>query len=352
MQAALDLLDEPGLLALALRHGEARHQVRALGEGGLAPLGDQQGVVAGLGQLAPDLAHLGRRLEVEVVGLELEPLRVGQGGAGLDAEQHRVRLGVLGAGVVQVVGGHQRQTEVLGEPEQVGAHPLLDRQVVVHQLAVVVLRAEDVAELRRRLPRRLVLAEPQPGVHLTAGASGGGDQALAVPSEQLAVHPRLVEVALEAGQGGHPEQVVHPGRGAGQQGEVGVGAAAGDVVLAGLAPAHPGAVEPAGAGSQVSLHPDDRLDAVLARLLPELVGAEHEPVVGGGQRGHAHPGGLGEEIVDLGRAVEHRVLGVRVQVNEGVGSRRPTRRHAAVLSTWLRHVAGGSRCSAPRSGED
>ena len=111
----LHLLDEPALLVLALGAGEAGHVAPlALGERDLAHLGDEQRVVAGLGQLAPGVAHLGRALEVEVVGVELEPVGVHHRRAGLHAEQGRVGLGVLGAGVVQVVGGDERQLRARG----------------------------------------------------------------------------------------------------------------------------------------------------------------------------------------------------------------------------------------------
>ena len=80
-------------------------------------------------------------------------------------------LGVLGAGVVQVVGRDQRQAEVLGQPQQVLLDAPLDAEAVVHQLGEEVLRAEDVAELGRRLQGLLVLAEPEPGLHLAATGS-------------------------------------------------------------------------------------------------------------------------------------------------------------------------------------
>ena len=108
VQAALDLLDQPGVLALALGHGEPGHQVRALVELHVHPLGDRQGVVAGLREVPPEVAHLGGALEVEVLGVELEPVRVGHRLAGLHAQQHLVRGGVGGVGVVQVVGGEER----------------------------------------------------------------------------------------------------------------------------------------------------------------------------------------------------------------------------------------------------
>ena len=80
----------------------------------------------------------------------------------------------------------------------------------------------------------------------------------------------------------------------------------------------PGAVEAVGARGEVGLDADDRLDPGGLGLLPEVVGAEHVAVVGHRQRRHAHPGGLGEQVVEPGRAVEHGVLGVHVQVHERV----------------------------------
>ena len=172
VQAGLDLGDEPGLLVVALRAGEARHEpALALGEADVALLGDQQRVVTRLRQLLPHLAHLGRGLDVELVRVELEPVRVGQRRAGLDAEQRGVRGRVLGLGVVQVVGRDQRQAELAGQLQQVLLDVPLDAEAVVHQLAVEVLRAEDVAELRGGLDGLLVLPEPEPGLHLAATGS-------------------------------------------------------------------------------------------------------------------------------------------------------------------------------------
>src|SRR4051794_37398367 len=76
----------------------------------------------------------------------------------------------------------------------------------------------------------VVLAEAQAGLDLAADAAGGGDEAVGVLRQQLAVDARLEVVALHRGQRAHPEQVVHAGGGPREQGHVGVGAAAADVV--------------------------------------------------------------------------------------------------------------------------
>ena len=318
-EPGLDLLDEPAGLVLALGHREAGHVAAlALGEGDLAALGDQQGVVAGLGQLAPDVAHLLGGLQVVAVAVELEPVGVAELGAGRDAQQRPVRVGVGLLGVVQVVGGQQRQRQLLGQLEQVLAHDPLDVDAVVHQLEVVVVLADDVAHVRGVLDRLVPLPHPQPGLDLPRRAAGGRDEPLAVGLEQLAVHPRLEVVALDRGQRGQPEEVVHAVVVARQQRHVRVGAAAGDVVTPAVAVLHPGLVGAVRARGDVGLEPDDRLDAVLVAGLPELVGAEDEAVVGRRDRRHPLLGRRRHQLVDPGRTVEHGVLGVVVEVDEAL----------------------------------
>ena len=106
---------------------------------------------------------------------------------------------------------------------------------------------------------------------------------------------------------------------------MGEGPATGDVVLAAFTPSDPRAVEPAGAGRDVGLHADDRLDPCRLALGHEVIGAEHVAVVRHRQRRHAHLGGLGEQVVHPRGAVEHGVLAVHMQVHErGVAGRRPS----------------------------
>src|SRR4029450_3900706 len=83
------------------------------------------------------------------------------------------------------------------------------------------------------------------------------------------------------------------------------------------------------AGEQAA---DDRLDPVLLAGQVEVDGAEQLTVVGHGQGGHAHAGGLGEQVVDPGGPVEHRVLGVHMEVREAA-------RHDCCRSPY-RFVAG------------
>ncbi len=268
--------------------------------------------------IGEQLPHLCRRLQVELVRVELEPVRIGEGRPGLDGEKHLVRARVVCVHVMQVVRCDQGQREVLRQPEQVGHDAALDAEPVVHDLGEVVVLAEEIAKVCRRLARLVVLAEPQAGLHLAARAPRRGDESGGVGLEQLAVHARLEVVPLHRRERRQPEQVVHPLRGLGEEGHVRVGAGPRHVVLAAAAPAHARLVAAVGAGCHVGLGADDRLDAGLGRLLPEIVGAEVVAVVGDRDRGHALLGHRLHEVPDPRRAVEHRVLAVHVQMHEGI----------------------------------
>ena len=208
--------------------------------------------------------------------------------------------------------------------------------------------AEDLPPFRRGLQRLAVVAEPQPGLHLARRAAGGGDDARGVLGDDLGVHPRpLAELALERRERRQLEQVAHTRRVLRDHRQVGVGAAARDVValLAGVAPENTAGVE-AGPGRDVGLNADDRLDPGLGGQVVELAGAEHVSVVGHADRRHLQPLGLGQHGSDLRGAVQHRVLGVVMQVHEGrltwghlplAGDARPRSRRISVhrdASVW------------------
>ena len=225
VEAFLHLLVEPGVLGFAVGAVEAGHVgADALVEDGFDAFRDGEGVVAGLGDVLEQGPHLLGALEVVAGTVKPEPVGLGLAGARRDAQQGVVGIGVLGVHVVEVVGGHQGQVQVLGDAEQVASHLVLDRQAVVHQLDVEIALPEDVAELRRRGPGVVVLAEPEEGLDLTRGAARGGDQPLAIFVQKLPVGAGLVEEPLQGAPGAELEQVVHGLLVGGPHRHVGVGA--------------------------------------------------------------------------------------------------------------------------------
>ena len=169
---------------------------------------------------------------------------------------------VLGVGVVRVVGGDRRDAEVLGQPQQAVADPGLDRRGRGPSARGRSCRAPKMSwKSPAACAGLVVVADAQPGLDLARRAAGGARSGpwrarRAARGRRAACRrsPRCEDAR------GEPEQVVHALGGLGQQRHVGVGAAAGDVVVAAVVPAHPLAVEARGVGGEVGLHADDRLD--------------------------------------------------------------------------------------------
>ena len=190
-------LAEIAVLVVTLRHGERRqHRVVEL-DIDVGALGDPERVVARFGELGEQRPHLGGRLDVELLAVELEAVRVALQRAGLHAQQGVVRVGVVLFGVVRVVGGEQRRAEPLRDVEQRTNRRLLLVDAVVLQLHEEVIAAEDVLEAAGRLVGGIEFAGEQELAHETAETAGGGDDALVMALEEIPVGARLVVVAVE-----------------------------------------------------------------------------------------------------------------------------------------------------------
>ena len=321
VQASQHLFTQPGVLRLALRDREDRHPVMELPDigVGLDTFGDQQRRVAGTGYLViPHGAHVGGRLEVVAVTVELEPRGVRERLARLDAQQRLVVVRGLTGDVVAVIGRQRRNSELAPDLEQARPDPALDVDAVVHQLEEEVLLAEDLLPLRGGLDGFLLVTEPQPGLHLTRRAAGGGDDAGGMLGDDLRIHAGpLTELTLERSQRRQLEQIAQTGRVLGDHRHVGVGTTTRDVValLARITPGDALGIE-ARRGRDVRLDTDDGLDALVGGGVVELAGAEHVSVVGHADSGHTQPDGFLHHRLDLRGTVQHRVFGVIVEVHE------------------------------------
>ena len=75
---------------------------------------------------------------------------------------------------------------------------------------------------------------------------------------------------------------------------------------------------------EVGLDTEDRLDACVPAPRVELDGPVHDAVVGDGAGGHPGGGGRGEHLPDPAGAVEHRILGMGMQMDEAQTDPRTT----------------------------
>ena len=297
------------LLEVAL-DGEARGHV----EGGqlargleeeAAHLGDAHRARQRLRVVGEHRRHLRRALDVELLRVEAQPLRLVHLLAGADAEQHVVGLVVLAAEVVRVVGGHEGQARLSVEPVESLVHPPLLLDPVVHHLQEEPLAAEDVAQDAHRLQRGRLLAGADVLRHLAREAAGEPDQPLGVRGQHVLVDAGPVVEALRVADGHELHEVVVARLVLGQERQV----------VVGLLDAGPRLVVAAARG-HVDLAAEDGLDALVEAGVVEGDRSEHVAVVGDGHRLHAEPSHLVHHLVDVAGPVEQAVLGVEVEVDE------------------------------------
>ena len=72
-------LTKPGIFSLTLRHWEGRKQILIFAKFDVTTLCNEQSVIATFRDFFKELAHLRRRLEVELIIIKFKSLRVCQG---------------------------------------------------------------------------------------------------------------------------------------------------------------------------------------------------------------------------------------------------------------------------------
>ena len=281
---------------------EARDQLLAELNLDIAALGDLERRGDRLRPLGELLRHLVGRAQVELVGVEGH-LRRRQRRLGLHAQQRRVVVVVLTAQVVHVTGADQWATDLARDLHDPGVGLLLVGDAVLLNLEVDVVVAVDLQQLIGHRARLGLTVADQRLAEARCQAAGQRDHALRIPRHQPGVHRRLAALQpLEEARGAELDEVAVADGALRHQGQVvalaALGVVVGDVDLAAL----------------------DRLDAVLLARLIELHRSVHHAVVGERQRRLAERGRALRELVDLGCAVEQRVLGVDVEVGAGCDS--------------------------------
>ena len=306
LQTALALRAEPTLDGLTLRDREVRDTQLSQRQRQVRHLGDAPAVTDGLELVREPRRHLGRGLDVELLTLEAHPVGGVEVVAGPHAEEDVVRLGLVLANVVQVVGHDERQSRLWGEAQQLFVEPALFRQAVVLELQEEAILAEDVAVFAGELAGQLPVVGFERLRDLAAKAGGQPDQPLAMSGEVVAIDARLVVVAVDVGVGDESAEVPVADEILGQQDQV-EGLGVGLALLVGHRPA-----------GDIRLHADDRLDALGPGRLVERDRTIQRAVVRDGHRIHALLRRRIDQLRDPAEAVEQAELGVHVEVGEVV----------------------------------
>jgi hypothetical protein len=301
---------------MARRHFEFGKRVADRLELYVAALGDGERALQRLRQLRKYLGHLFRRLEIELVGGKAHVLRIGHGLAGLYAHQDFLRARIRLRQIVGVVGGHQRNTALAGEPHEVPVQRPVDVQALILHFQEKVVLAENVTQLVSVGARLIVVALQQWLGDGTFQTGRKRDQSLAVFGQQVVIDARLVVKAFEKTGGHQLHQVAIAFRRLAKKHEVIGIALPGFARGASIGAARIGAAIVPAAACHVYFAADDRLHAPRRGLMIELLGGEQIPVIGDSDRGHAATGRLGDQFLDITGAIEQAVVGVQVQVNE------------------------------------
>ena len=305
---------------------EVRQVVLAFGESHVASLGDADRVGERVRMIPERVGHLIRRLQKELPRLVPQSLRIAERLSGADAEQDVVRMGVGVAQVMDVVGAHEPEAEVLRDCRNAAVDDPLFLDTVPLHLEEEVLRAENVLVAGRRVARFLVLRVREPFGHFTFETRAQANQAGCMLRQQLLVDARLVIEALGVAGGDELDQVVVALVRFGEQHEV-IGGLARIAVLVPPIPRR-----------DVHLAAENRLHALLPRMIVEHHRREKIPVLGDRDRRHLQPRGLIEQLVDPARPIEQRKLSVEMKMNE---LRHPTpTRSSTAVSTRCRRRRG------------
>jgi hypothetical protein len=205
---------------------------------------------------------------------------------------------------MDVVGAHQLQAEIAGNRLKARVDDFLFLDSLELHLEEEIPGAEDVAVLRRRVQRLVLLFGADAAGDLTLEAAAQPDQSRGVLREEGLVDPRLVVEALRVPGGDELDEVV----------EALVGFSEQDQVVGGFSGrAAPG---PAVARRDVHLASDDGLDPAFPRLVVKDDRREHVAVLGDSERRHLQFHRTVEQFLDPARAVQQRVLRMKMQMNE------------------------------------
>ena len=308
-ESLFDLLQEQRGLVPAFRTGELRHEsaVLVIIEHDVATFGNEQRIVASVGMILEQLAHLLGGFDVIAGAVELESIRIIQSGAGVDAQHGILCAGIFGMHIMGIVGGQQRGVQLLGNGQQVVGDLVLDCQTVIHEFDKEIVLTEDVLEFTSGTQCLVELSQAQTSLDDARRASGGRDHTFGVGGQHFFIHTRVAHnTAFKIGHGRGFDEVDQTFVVFRPHGQVGDETTTGNVIttLSFGAPVHTGLVLTRGFRGHVSFDADDGLDAVGHTVGVHLIGTVHVAMIGNADCRHLKFGGSLGQIRDLRRTIK------------------------------------------------
>ena len=190
-------MHEVAVDGVAGRDIELREWRRDFFEAQAAALGDVESAGHDFGRVFEDAVHLVVVLDEELGAVELHARGVVNRLAGLDAEHDVLRVGVVFAEIVAVVGGDEGQAEIFFQLEQAGMDLVLHGEALVLNFEIEIFFAENVAIGCGGGERGVVLPFRQALGDFAFQASGEADQAAGVFGQKVLAHARLVVEAVQ-----------------------------------------------------------------------------------------------------------------------------------------------------------
>jgi hypothetical protein len=173
-------------------------------------------------------------------------------------------------------------------------------EIVILNFQEEVFLAEDFGVFAGHLAGFVVLIFEERFVDVAAEAGREADEAFGVLLKELFIDAGLVVETVEVAGGDELDEIAVAVLILGEEDEVVVAAGVGFVVV-----------------DDVEFAADDRVDAFGFGGVVELDATEEIAVIGHGNGGHLLLGCDVHELLDFAGAVEERVVGMAVEVNEG-----------------------------------
>ena len=257
------------------------------------------------GKIAKQLAHLRRRLEVKL-GLVAQPVLVLHHLRGADAEHHVVRRMIASSQKMHIVRRDQTERELFCQLRQHAIAFALHLHPVVVQLDEKVLRAQDVSILRRSLSCLGDVVRLDCRINFARQATAQSDQSLGMRRQEFLVDPGRIMKTVEMRCCEQLYQIAIASLILRQQREM----------ISGLAP-RPGPIF-VRSGRDICLATNNRFDSRLRRFLIKFDRAKKIPVIGDRHGRHLEFGRFLHQLPHPHRAIKQRILGMQMQMNEGV----------------------------------